>query len=185
MVNAWYMDDSSADQKLEHHLNPPEFISIKDLYKNCGVIYYQLDADNYEAEGKLEKLKKIKGYNYEDWVHLSPDKLSDYEEKLKMFYKEHLHSDEEVRFFLDGSGYFDVRDKDDKWVRIQSEKGDLLILPAGIYHRFTLDTNNYAKVIRLFAGEPCWKAHFRPSEEHPARQKYREQLEKGFLECPV
>ncbi|XP_076358029.1 uncharacterized protein LOC143250841 isoform X1 [Tachypleus tridentatus] len=44
---------------------------------------------------------------------------------------------------------------------------------------------NYAKVIRLFAGEPCWKAHFRPSEKHPARQKYREQLKKGFLECPV
>ncbi|XP_076359383.1 uncharacterized protein LOC143251912 isoform X2 [Tachypleus tridentatus] len=42
----------------------------------------------------------------------------------------------------------------------------------------TTSCKNYAKVIRLFAGEPCWKAHFRPSEEHPARQKYREQLEK-------
>ncbi|XP_013789958.1 1,2-dihydroxy-3-keto-5-methylthiopentene dioxygenase-like isoform X2 [Limulus polyphemus] len=141
MVNAWYMDDSNADQKLEHHLNPPQFISIKELYENCGVIYYQLDADNYDAEGKLEKIKKDKGYNYEDEIQLSRNKLPDYEEKLKIFYKEHLHSDEEVRFFLDGSGYFDVRDKNDKWVRIQSEKGDLLVLPAGIYHRFTLDTN--------------------------------------------
>ena len=36
--------------------------------------------------------------------------------QIKMFFKEHLHTDEEIRFILDGGGYFDVRDSNDKYV---------------------------------------------------------------------
>ena len=46
-----------------------------------------------------------------------------------------------------GSGYFDVRDRNEKWIRVWVKKGGMIVLPAGIYHRFTPDSDNYIKVL--------------------------------------
>lgn len=42
-----------------------------------------MDADNYEKEGLLEKIKKERGYNYEDNIECTPEKLPNYEQKVK------------------------------------------------------------------------------------------------------
>lgn len=175
MVQAWYMDDSVDDQRLSHQLDPPQFVSL-DTLKELGVLYWHFDPTNYDKNPDYQRVKEERGYTYEDQIEISPNTLDNYETKIKSFYDEHIHTDEEIRYVLDGSGYFDVRDLDDKWIRIQMTRGDMIVLPAGIYHRFTLDTKNYIKALRLFVGEPVWTPYSRSSLEgnHPAVQNYKQ-----------
>ncbi|XP_060090420.1 acireductone dioxygenase [Heteronotia binoei] len=175
MVEAWYMDESPEDQRKPHRQEPNQPASLEQL-RQLGVFYWKLDADNYETDPVLAKIRKENNYSWMDIITIHKDKLPNYEEKIKIFYEEHLHLDDEIRYILEGSGYFDVRDKDDKWIRIAMEKGDMITLPAGIYHRFTLDESNYVKAMRLFVGEPVWTAYNRPADHFPAREQYQQFL---------
>jgi 1,2-dihydroxy-3-keto-5-methylthiopentene dioxygenase len=103
-----------------------------------GVLYHSINS-----QSEVDDLAKSRDYKNRDQITVSPEKMGDiYEEKVKSFFHEHLHEDEEIRYILDGAGYFDVRSEGDDWVRIRLEKGDLIVLPPGIYHRFTTDEKN-------------------------------------------
>lgn len=43
MVQIWYMDDEATDdQRLAHHLNPPQFLEIDELFYKTGVEYIKV-----------------------------------------------------------------------------------------------------------------------------------------------
>lgn len=183
-IEAWCMDESNGDPRLPHHRSPKEYVSL-DTLAEIGVLHWKLNAKDYENDPELGKIREERGYNYMDLLDLCPEKVENYEQKLKNFYTEHIHADEEIRYCLQGSGYFDVRDKVDRWIRIWVKEGDLIILPAGIYHRFSLDASNYVKLMRLFKGEPIWTPYNRPQEDHPARKEYIKSLTERMGGMPV
>lgn len=81
-------------------------------------MYYKIS----ELDG-VNDLARQRGYKNRDEITVSPENMGDiYEEKVKSFFHEHLHEDEEIRYIRDGQGYFDVRSKGDEWVRIALEK---------------------------------------------------------------
>ena len=72
------------------------------------------------------------------------------------------------RYILGSSGYLDMRDGEDRWVRVFLEQGD----PAGIHHHFTLEEKNYVKAMRLFVGEPAWTAYNRSADHFETWGRY-------------
>ncbi|KAF2755912.1 1,2-dihydroxy-3-keto-5-methylthiopentene dioxygenase [Pseudovirgaria hyperparasitica] len=166
-MKAYWYDNEPGDQRAPHDSGrevPSEYLS------KLGILHY-----NYPSLDDVNALAAGRNYKNRDEVTISPTTMGDaYEEKVKNFFHEHLHEDEEIRYILDGGGYFDVRGKEDDWVRIKLEKFDLMIMPAGIYHRFTTDEQNYTKAMRLFQDEPKWTPLNRGKEtdENGFRKQY-------------
>jgi len=166
-MRAYWFDNSPGDQREPHDSGrsvSPEYLS------NLGIKHFHCpsvdDVDKIAAERK---------YKNRDEITISPSVMGAiYDEKVRSFFNEHLHEDEEIRYILDGSGFFDVRDKDDHWVRIKLDKYDLMIMPAGIYHRFTTDESNYTKAMRLFKDDPKWTPINRgpESDQNTFRSQY-------------
>lgn len=124
-----------GDQREPHDsgraVSEEKLASLGVLYKHCPTI------------AAVDAIAAERGYRNRDEVCVSPATMGAiYEEKVKSFFSEHLHEDEEIRYILDGEGYFDVRGQEDEWIRIDLVKEDMIILPAGIYHRFTTNEQN-------------------------------------------
>eukprot|EP00595_Chromulina_sp_UTEXLB2642_P000506 CAMPEP_0196761326 /NCGR_PEP_ID=MMETSP1095-20130614/532_1 /TAXON_ID=96789 ORGANISM="Chromulina nebulosa, Strain UTEXLB2642" /NCGR_SAMPLE_ID=MMETSP1095 /ASSEMBLY_ACC=CAM_ASM_000446 /LENGTH=114 /DNA_ID=CAMNT_0042110725 /DNA_START=43 /DNA_END=384 /DNA_ORIENTATION=- len=112
-IEAWYMDDDTTnDQRLPHKQSPNKPVTFEQLEK-LGVLHWS-NIKGIE-DPLLNEIRTTRNYNYSDIITVSPDKLPNYAIKIKSFYEEHLHLDEEIRFCVSGSGYFDVRDDHDQW----------------------------------------------------------------------
>jgi len=148
---------------------------------SAGVQYMHLDPTGYDypqsaspwdvnnstsPDPVLAALRAEKNFEYADIITVT--------QRYESFWGEHFHQNNTIRYIIDGSGYFDLRDVDDKWVRFSVKKGDFFLWPAGIYHRFTVDEGNFITAMRLLQGSPSWSSFVREDVkgDHSARIEY-------------
>lgn len=62
MVQAWYLKENITDPQDPNHQDPPRYVSLDELKKKTGVLYWRCDAENYEQEGLLEKIRQERGF---------------------------------------------------------------------------------------------------------------------------
>lgn len=124
-----------------------------------GITYRKIPLRT--ARIHLDVMKMERGYVSEDVVELSP-LLKNFELLCAKFCGEHAHTDDEVRYVLEGEGFFDIRSLDDRWLRVFVEPGDLIIVPSERYHRFMLTAAQHIKTIRLFKDSAGWEPIYRP-----------------------
>ncbi|GAB0489362.1 hypothetical protein MMPV_000580 [Pyropia vietnamensis] len=163
-MRAWLMDGDGADAPRAPHQRTPNVPVGEEELRRLGVLYWFVDPVEYMAEGSdtpakrhMKAIRAERGYAHADEVACSAAAMGDaFPAKCASFFEEHLHEDEEIRYILEGSGYFDIRSAADEWVRIAVTPGDMIVLPAGAYHRFTVDEGAMVRAVRLFRDAPSW-----------------------------
>lgn len=147
-----------------------DFLAIAEQLKAIGVQFERWEPssefvseaevqsvmDAYQAD--IDRLMQQYGFKSVDVVSLKPD----YPERHAMrqkFLSEHIHSDFEVRFFVEGHGLFYLHVADQVYA-ILCERGDLISVPAHVKHWFDMGEKPDFKCIRLFTTADGWVAEY-------------------------
>ena len=110
---------------------------------------YRADIDRLVAEN---------GFKTVDVVSIAPDNPNKDAMRAK-FLDEHFHKEDEVRFFVAGSGLFTLH-VGDKVYEIRCEQGDLVGVPDGTTHWFDMGPEPSFVAIRFFTEPDGWVGHF-------------------------
>lgn len=140
-------------------LNEGTELSTRELLAN-DVYYERLATQPESYQAPLDTLKDERGYIQQDEVALSPE-TPNIDAICAKFVDEHLHDDDEVRFVLEGEGIFDIRSRDDRYMRVVVEPGDLIVVPANRHHRFMLTESKAIRCVRLFKDASGWVPRYR------------------------
>jgi 1,2-dihydroxy-3-keto-5-methylthiopentene dioxygenase len=119
---------------------------------------------------EVARLKKEGGYKTADVVRLAKGTPNTQPMRAK-FLSEHTHSEDEVRFFVEGAGAFYLR-LGGKVHQLVCEKDDLISVPAGTKHWFDMGPDPYFCAIRLFTDPAGWVAEFTGDKIADAFPKY-------------
>jgi len=135
-----------------------------------GVVFERWDTDASIQPGDapeqvieayrrdIDRLMQAGGYQAVDVVSLGPDH-PDRDALRAKFLEEHTHSEDEVRFFVAGSGLFSLH-IDDRVFEVLCEGGDLISVPQNTRHWFDMGPRPNFVAIRLFTNPAGWVANF-------------------------
>ncbi len=114
-------------------------------------------------EPQLTRLAKEHGYVSSDMVCLHPE-LPGLDAALANFDLEHFHTDDEVRFIVDGSGVFGFVGDSGRRFLIEVHAGDYIVIPANAWHWFYLLEDKTIKALRIFKDTSGWTPIYRGTE---------------------
>jgi 1,2-dihydroxy-3-keto-5-methylthiopentene dioxygenase len=118
----------------------------------------------------IEHLKTERGCQAVDVLRMRPEHPDRKGARAK-FLAEHTHDDDEIRFFVEGSGAFFVH-AGNRVLEIVCERDDLISVPAGAKHWFDMGERPNFTTIRMFTRPDGWVASF--SGDNIATQFVRE-----------
>jgi 1,2-dihydroxy-3-keto-5-methylthiopentene dioxygenase len=110
----------------------------------------------YGAE--IVEMKRRGGYVTADVIDVNPE-TPNLEAMLARFDKEHTHSEDEVRFILAGRGIFFLH-LGAKVYSVEVGPGDMLRVPRGTTHWFTLCEDRRIRAIRWFQQTEGWTPQY-------------------------
>ena len=110
----------------------------------------------YAAE--IAQVQASGTYPTVDAIRLGPDH-PDRAALRQKFLSEHTHSEDEVRFFVEGRGLFVIHLAGEV-LQVLCETGDFLRVPAGTKHWFDMGSAPHFTAIRFFDNPAGWVAEF-------------------------
>ncbi len=139
---------------------------------------FNKDTSKQDIENLFEKEIKqvLKENNFSSYDIMNINSEMEGLETLKeKFIPEHIHDDNEVRFFIDGAGLFCIHHKN-RIYQILCTKGDYIAVPAKVKHWFDMGSKPSFKCIRFFENETGWLAKYTGdsiSTQYPLYDKFK------------
>ena len=106
----------------------------------------------------IDRLVATHGFQSVDVVSIAPDHPDRALLRAK-FLDEHSHKEDEVRFFVAGSGLFSLHVGESVY-EVLCEAGDLISVPDGTTHWFDMGPSPSFVAIRFFTAPDGWVGYF-------------------------
>ncbi|BAY49511.1 acireductone dioxygenase ARD [Scytonema sp. HK-05] len=114
-------------------------------------------------DGYFEQLQQTAGYQTRDFIVLHPG-IPNLDALLTKFEKIHTHSEDEVRYIVDGEGIFGFVRPDGTQVELTVQPEEYINVPAGTEHWFYLTPARRIKAVRYFTGTEGWAPEYTGTE---------------------